>query len=204
MPQVRTSHRFAGLSDLDVSKRAGKVVDGLTDNVPLNNPPVKPEDLKVLKETFDQAILDAAGGGTLATSKKNAARAALINALNKDASYVDINCNEDLTIVLSSGFEPVSTNRAQTVLNPPQVAGVDYGQAGEFRVRLKGDQNRKAVQGRIKPLGGDFGPVVSFRNAKQILFAGLTGGTTYVMQFLGLGGSTGKSDWSDPVSKMAL
>ena len=38
-----------------------------------------------------------------------------IRPLNKDASYVDINCDEDLTILLSSGYQQVSTNRAQVV-----------------------------------------------------------------------------------------
>jgi hypothetical protein len=38
----------------------------------------------------------------------------------------------------------------------------------------------------------------------EVLFNGLTAGTTYVMQLCGIGGSTGKSDWSDPVSKIAL
>jgi hypothetical protein len=204
MPQIRTSRYFSRLPDLDVSKTAGKVITGLTNNQDLDDPPVTPAQLTTLKKAFDEAIVAAVKGGSLATAKKDAARAALLDALNKDASYVDINCDEDMTILLSSGYEPVSTNRAQRVLNPPEVAGVDYGQTGEFRVRLKGDANRKAVQGRIKPLGGEFGPVISFRNAKQILFAGLTAGTTYVMQFCGLGGSTGKSDWSDPVSKMAL
>ena len=37
-----------------------------------------------------------------------------------------------------------------------------------------------------------------------ILFDGLKAGTTYVMQLMGLGGSTGQSDWSDPVEKMAV
>jgi hypothetical protein len=204
MPLIRVSRYYVRLPDLDVSKFSGKVVNGLTSNEDLDNPPVTPVDLGKLKKAFDDAIVAADKGGTLATAKKDAARAALIDALNKDASYVDINCGEDIIILRSSGYEPVSTNRAQAVLNPPEIVGVDYGQAGEFRVRLTGDPNRKAIQGRIKPLGGEFGPVISFRSAKQILFAGLTAGTTYVMQFCGLGGSTGKSDWSEPVSKMAL
>jgi len=55
-----------------------------------------------------------------------------VAALNKDASYVDINCDEDLTILLSSGFQPVSTNRSQTVLDAPVVLGANYGQTGEI------------------------------------------------------------------------
>jgi hypothetical protein len=32
----------------------------------------------------------------------------------------------------------------------------------------------------------------------------LAAGTTYVMQLCGLGGSSGQSDWSEPVTKVAV
>jgi hypothetical protein len=47
-------------------------------------------------------------------------------------------------------------------------------------------------------------PTLSFQNSRAILFQGLSAGVTYVMQLCAIGGSTGKSDWSDPVSKMAM
>jgi hypothetical protein len=204
MPQTRTSRSYGRFPDLDVSAFSGGVIAGLTGNTDLADPPVKPTALATLKKTFDDAIIAAAEGGTLATAQKEAARAALVTALNKDASYVDINCDEDLTILLSSGFEAVSTNRAQTVLNAPQVLAAEHVQAGQIRLRVKGDPNRKAVLGRCKTMDGDWGPVLTFRNSRSILFQGLKAGTTYVMQLCGLGGSTGQSDWSEPVSKMAL
>lgn len=98
-----------------------------------------------------------------------------------------------------------NTQELQAVLNPPQIIAVDYGQAGELKLRVSGDGNRKAIQGRIKKAtDGDFGPTITFRNSKAIVFKALTAGTTYVMQLCGIGGSTGTSDWSESVSKMAL
>ena len=204
MPLIRTSRSFGRMSDLDISKFTGAVVSGLTGNKVLDDPPVSPADLSKLKKTFDDAIVAAVSGGTLATAQKDAARAALVAALSKNASYVDIHADEDLTILMSSGFEPVSTNRTPTVLGAPVVTGAEYGQTGEIKLRVKGDPNRRAIQGRIKAVGGEFGPVVTFRNSRQILFEGLAAGTTYVMQLCGLGGSTGQSDWSEPVSKIAV
>jgi hypothetical protein len=204
MPRIRTSRSYGKFPDLGVSAFSGGVIVGLTGNEHLAEPPVPPKELATLKKTFDDAIIAAAGGGALATAQKDAARAALVTALNKEASYVDINCDEDLTILLSSGFGAVSTNRTQTVLNPPEVIGVEYGQAGEVRLRVKGDPNRKAIQGRCKTMDGDWGPVLTFKNSRSILFDGLKAGTTYVMQLCGLGGSTGQSDWSEPENKMAL
>ena len=204
MSQIRTSRSYGRFPDLDVSSFTGGVIAGLTENQQLAQPPVDPTALAALKKTFDDAIIAASGGGILAMAHKDAARAALISALNKDASYVDINCDEDLTILLSSGFQAVSTNRTQAVLNAPEVISVDYGQAGEIKLRVKGDPNRKAVLGRLKTMDGDWGPVLTFRNSRSILFQGLKAGTTYVMQLCGLGGSTGQSDWSEPVSKVAV
>jgi len=204
MPSIRTSRNFGRMSDLDLSKFTGGVIKGLTGNAELDEPPVNPTDLSKLKKTLDDAIVAAAGGGSLATAQKDAARAALINALSKDASYVDINCDEDVTILMSAGYEAVSTNRTPEVLGAPVVTGAEYGQAGEIKLRIKGDPNRKAIQGRIKASGGEFGPVVTFQNSRQILFKGLAAGTTYVMQLCGLGGTTGQSDWSEPVTKIAV
>jgi hypothetical protein len=204
MPLTRTSRSYGQSPDLDVSAFTGGVIAGLTGNADLANPPVEPKALANLKKTFDDAIIAAAEGGSLATAQKNAARAALVTALNKNASYVDINCDEDMTILLSSGYEAVSTNRAQSVLNPPEVTRAEYGQAGEIKLRVKGDPNRKAVLGRCKTMDGDWGPVLTFKSSRSILFHGLKAGTTYAMQLCGLGGSTGQSDWSEPVSKMAL
>ena len=99
----------------------------------------------------------------------------------------------------------MSTNRAQSVLAAPEIIAVEYGQTGEIKVRVKGDPNRRAIQGRIKnAAGGEFGPLITFKSSKEIIFDSLTSGVTYVMQLIGLGGSTGLSDWSEPVSKIAL
>lgn len=72
-------------------------------------------------------------------------------------------------------------------------------------MRIKADANAKTFVGRIKQANGsEFGPSISFKNSRSILFKGLTAGVTYVMELCAIGGSTGQSDWSDPVTKMAL
>ena len=203
MPNIRTNRKFATLPDTDLSRFSGTVIDGLTSNTQYPTPPETPASLTSKKTAFDQAVIKAARGGSLATAQKNAARAALIHALTKDASYVDINCDEDLSLLLSSGYEPVSTNRAQRMLNPPQVIAVEAVQSGELRARIKADPNSKSFVGRIKATGSEFGPSISFKNSRSIIFKGLTAGLTYVFERMAIGGSTGQSDWSDPATKMA-
>jgi len=89
------------------------------------------------------------------------------------------------------------------VLPAPQIIAVENGQSGELRARVKADPNSKSFLGRIKEsTGSEFGPSISFKNSRSIIFKGLKAGVTYVMELCAVGGSTGQSDWSDPASGM--
>ncbi len=204
MANIRTNRKFAALSDTELSRFAGRVIAGLEGSLQFPSPPATVVELTTNKTVFDQAVIKADKGGSLATAQKKAARATLIDGLTKDASYVDIVCDEDLSILLSSGYEPVSTNRSQRVLNAPQIITVERAQSGQLRPRIKADANSKSFVGRIKEVGGsEFGPNISFKNSRTILFTGLRAGLTYVMELMAVGGSTGQSDWSEPATKMA-
>jgi hypothetical protein len=204
MGKIRTNRLYSKMSDTNLFKFGTKTVDMLTGNLQLTTPPVTPADLTIKLTSFQDAITKADGGGKMLTAEKDAERLDVTDSLDKNASYVDLACNNDLTILLSSGYQPVSTNRARAVLAAPEVVASNYGQAGEIQLRVKGNRNRRAIQGRVKALGGEFGPILTFPSAREILFKGLAAGTTYVMQLCGLGGSTGQSDWSAPVTKVAV
>jgi hypothetical protein len=204
MPLIRASRNFARLSNAALSEFLGAVAAGLADAL-FSGAPVLPAALLTLKTAFDSAIVDAAQGGTALTAARDVVRDQVIDALTKDASYVDITVNGDLAKLLLSGYESVSTNRAQSTLSAPQVTSADHGQTGEIKVRIVADANVKSYLGRIKKAtDGDFGPTLSFQSSRKIVFDGLTAGVTYVMQLCAIGGNTGKSDWCEPVSKMAL
>lgn len=203
MGQIRTKRGFEKLSDLDVSKLTGKTIAGFTDNPEVADPPVTVPVLTEQKDSYDDYIIKADKGGNLATARKNGQRAVVIDSLNKNASYVDIKCNDDMAILLSSGYESVSTNRAQSVLDAPVVIDVDNSMSGVLKPRVRVAPNTKSLLGRIKEANGsEFGPTVSFKNSRSILFTGLSKGVTYVYQLCGVGGSTGQSNWSDPSSGM--
>ena len=69
---------------------------------------------------------------------------------------------------------------------------------------MKADPNTKSFVGRIKPVGGEFGPTITFQNSKKILFAGLTAGVSYIIQLCAIGGSNGQSDWTETGPNMSL
>jgi len=203
MSSIRTNRKYNKLSDTELSRFVGKTIIGLTGSKDLPDPPAAPPELTLQKTAFDTAIANASKGGSLATAIKDAARAVMVSSLDRNASYVDINCQEDLTILLSSGYEAVSTNRSRQVLAAPVIVAVQNGQAGQLRLRVAGDPNRRAIQGRIKPVGSaEFGPVITFEGSRGIIFDALSASVSYVMQLIGIGGSTGQSDWSESVTKM--
>ena len=195
--RIRVSLGFVEFSDGNLSPFAGGVIDELTEHAgSFTALPVSVAGLTTLKSAFDQAMIDMVDAGPSATAAKNAARAALIDGLRKDALYVEIEANNDLALLLSSGYQAASTNRARSPLQQVEVTSVYPAQSGELKVQVKTQRNVKAYEGRIKAAGSEFGPSISFASSRAILFKGLTAGVNYTLQLCAIGGTTGRSDWS--------
>ena len=124
--------------------------------------------------------------------------------LRQLTSYVHINCGNDLALLLSSGFQAMSMNRAQTALDQPQGLIIKNGVSGQLVARVKPVRNTRSYEGRIKgPTGDWISPHIFTGDSRRIAFTGLTPGVIYTVQVRALGGATGQSDWSDPSSHMA-
>jgi hypothetical protein len=203
MPTYRVSLGFAQMPDTALDDFAGAVITGLTGNAAFPAPLVTVAELTTLKTAFEQALANAAQGGTAATAAKNSARDALVAALRKDANYVEMISDQNLSTLLTSGYESTSTNRQQTILEKVQITGIENPQSGQLKARINPVPNARGFDGRIKTGAGDWGPIQSFANSKSIVFKDLTPGTVYTIEIRGVGGSTGTGDWSDPVSHMA-
>ena len=124
--------------------------------------------------------------------------------MRQTASYVQMQCNDDLPLLLSSGFQAQSTNRASVPLDQPENLALKNGASGELVVRVTAARNVNMYEGRIKLDDGDWLPSVFTGDSQHIIFDGLTRGKDYTAQVRALGGSTGQSDWSDPSSHMAM
>jgi hypothetical protein len=204
MPQYRVSLAFAQLPAEKLDDFSGGVIKGLTGNPAYPNPKVPVAELTPLKQALEDALAAQNQGGSSATAAKDNARDALIVALRKDANYVENECNNDLAILLSSGYQAASTNRTQSALEKVQIIGVDHDTSGQLKIRINPIANAKGFDGRIKSGNGDWGPLQSFPNSKSLVFKDLTPGTSYTLQLRAVGGSEGLGDWSDPVSHMAI
>ena len=203
MLNYRVSLSFTGLSDADLDEFAGNIVVSLTSNTAFPTPLVSLAALGAAQSAFHDAVLAAAQGGTQLTAIKNEKRTALEDLLRQEASYVQAIASHNLSMLLSSGFEANSTNRAQSALDAPIILGLDNGQTTQLILRMQPVANARSYEVQTKN-GGGWVPAGVFAQTRGIVLPGLTPGQNYSVQARAVGGSTGYSDWSDPVSHMVM
>ena len=179
---------------------AGHTVSCMTGNTAFPAPTVKMADVTALQTAFHTAIDDASDGGKQLNALKAQTREALVEALDKNAMYVQGIAAYDLPTLKSSGYFETSSNHAQTPLNAPTIAAVLNEQSTQLTVRLTPITNAYAYEVQIRNGTADWKSAGVFMQARRIVLPGLTSGSVYTMQARAFGGSTGSSPWSDPVS----
>jgi hypothetical protein len=208
--KLRVKMGFGALTDAGAATVAGNVATGLPITFDLKTlvPPVDPADLNKAKDDLLAAIEAAAQGGPTQTADKNKKRKVVNGMLDKLAHFVQIHCNNDLKTLLSSGFTAVARG-AKSQLAVPHVNRVKNGIAGQLIVQSHSVRNAASYEVRKATVPPDGQPatwviVGSFTKARAMVISGLTAGTTYAFCVRAVGGSTGYSDWSDPVAHMCM
>jgi hypothetical protein len=84
---------------------------------------------------------------------------------------------------------------------------VDFGNSTELVMKVSPILHARCYEVRSAVVGPGNAPVVwqaagLFTSSRSMIIAGLVPGTTHVFQVRAIGGSTGYSDWSNPVSLM--
>lgn len=123
---------------------------------------------------------------------------------SKIASYVQGIANHSPDVLLTSGFYANSTNRAESPLTPPLIADLENLATTKLLVRLKPVTNARSYNMQTNTNGnGTWTDAGIYTQARRIVLGNLAPGTTYNIRARAIGGSTGSSDWSAPVSLMA-
>jgi len=203
MPTLRVLLGFADLPDTDLSGFGRTVGTKLQNNASYPTPVVAPADVLAKVDEFDAAIAVAAQGGTQLTAAKNARRSELIEMLRELAAYVQSVAKNDLTVILSSGFTVNKTDRTRRPLSKPVIVNIDNFASTQLMVSMPPLDNARSYEFRTRVGDGDWKTVAITTKARNVILGGFTPGATYDLQGRGVGGSTGYSEWSDPVSHMA-
>jgi hypothetical protein len=204
---IRVSYKFAKEPDTELNDTAGTVLTEMTGNATFPTPPTTATlaMLDAANLDFTEKINKAQMGGPMATTAKNLSRQTLLGIMKKLGGYVQITAN-NMEELLSSGFEARSENHARQPLEQPTGVKVKNGTTGQLIVGIaKPVKNTNLYEGRASSDGGTtWLPSVFTGDSRHIIFEGLTPGDMYTFQVRALGGSTGQSDWSDPVSHRSM
>jgi hypothetical protein len=201
---IRISLSFANFPDDQFNSFAILVIVCLKTNPLFPALPVALAVLTTLQTAFQQAMNAAAQGGTLETAAKKEARLPLVVALRQIAGYIQsLVPTLTLSQVLSSGYDVMSNNNAQSPLTQPLLTGLDNSISMQLGVSLQPVTNARAYQvqyciGTAPWLEGGI-----FPSTKGIIIYDLMPGTTYSVRVRAVGGSTQYSDWSVPMPIMA-
>ncbi|WP_411825254.1 hypothetical protein [Luteolibacter sp. AS25] len=206
----RVSLTFARKGDSGILNTAYGVSTNLyaeTEDFPA--PPVE-------KTVFDAAIaaLEASKaamvqGGTAATAERNIRKQELYNLLKKLASYVTEESGNNLSILLSSGFEAVSNNRVSEQLPAPATVTVKNGIARQTLTTGKSVRNSRGYEGQYALVdettgaSGEWIEIPFTSSSRNIPVSNLESGKLYIYRLRAMGGLTGHSDWSESVSHRA-
>src|SRR5438876_3767553 len=114
MPVARVRLGFRNATDEQIVAMAEAVLGGMTDNASFPRPPVELGALRAALDEFKDAITAQRQGGTIATVVKYQKRRDVMQLVRKMAHYVEENCDDDLAVLLSSGFPAKSMSRARS------------------------------------------------------------------------------------------
>ena len=208
---LRASLGFAGMPGGDVLSRALAVLTGLTGNARFPNPPIDLATFKSALESLHAAIAEALDGGRKAIAARNKERTVVIKMLRQLATYVEANCDEDVAVFTSSGFEIASRTRtaAAQPLTQPAIRKIAPGiNSGQLVVRITALRKARSYEMKYGALVNGAMPaqwttVILTSVRGGVTVDNLTPGVTYAFQVRALG-IQGYTDWSDIATRMSV
>ena len=182
------------------------ITTAMTGNPSYPTPLPSLADVTTAKDGFVTALANAADGGTLLTAIKNEKRAELVALVRNLASYAQVACNGDMTVLLSSGFPIQKPQREPVgVLPAPARLTMTLGpRSGELRTAAERIPGAAIYNWQLTTAANPTVVLQSVQTtAASVTFDGLTPGVVY-RAVANVVGAAGPSNWSEPVTQMAL
>jgi hypothetical protein len=185
------------------------IINGMAGNPAFPSPPVELKTVQAAVDDLTAAMAAQPYGGPSATAEKKNRQQALIALLRRLRRYVEDNCCNDLSVLLSSGFQAASPTRVRMPLANPSILNAGFGNSTELVLRVTPIAHARCYDVRSAEIGagntpGPWQAAGLFTNSRSMTINGLTPGKTYMFQVRAVGGSTRYSDWSNPVSRMCM
>ena len=203
---VKISLAFARLPAGDLILFANHVHDSMTGNSSFPSPTPALTVLASKVAAFEDAATAAQGGGTALTAAKNEAQEALVSVLRSLAYYVQEECDNNLSMLLSSGYEAVKPRTPAGVLPAPQSVTLTKGTlGGSLNLRGAALTNAGGYEGQMTMnlSGPTVWETIGLFTAPRMTLEDLTPGAVYWARLRGIG-SEGPGAWSEPVSARVL
>ena len=197
---VKTSITFLlAASDEQLIATTQGVIAGLTGNTHFPSPVPPLPVLSGALDAFSVAVGEAANGGKELTAAKNAKRAALASLLRQLGSYITIQCDGDMEMLLSSQFPIQKPGRSPIGALPvPQAPALKQGANSGSVDAATGPVYGAGVYNWRVALAS--APTTYIKTAQttaaRTSFEGLTAGEIYNVE-LNAVGAAGITDWSD-------
>ena len=212
MAKVKISLAYHNLPAPMVVPFIGTVITGMKGNADLPNPPVPlepavppnpdaPVDLTTRKLQLEAAIEAAAVGGPADTAARDDALEFALDGLDLEAFYVQSVYRYNVTGVLTTGFLPASTNRAQVALDAPVINAIDTDVSAQLTLHVTPIDNAYGYEVQTRIGTGAWATVLYSSQARSIVLPGQTSGTAVNVRLRALGGLTGYSAWSLDVTR---
>jgi hypothetical protein len=193
-------------SDSELIVDVGNVNTKMTGNQHYLNPSPTLLAIETANSEFSTAVENAFGGGSELTAIKKAKRAVLVTLMRKLASYVQANCNNDMAVLLSSGFPPQKPTRTPVgELPAPDNLAVSLGTySGQLDANVSPVPGAAIYNWRISTATQP-GTIVQTdqTTAANTTFDKLTPGVIYIVE-ANVVGSAGPSDWSISAPQMVV
>ena len=206
MALAKISLSFARATDGNLVIFTDSVISKMTNNAEYPTPTPTLASVQTSLTAFQDALAEAKDGGPSKTAAKNAAREVLMTKLRNLTLYVQMECGDDLAVLLTSGFEATKTPTPAGILPAPQQVTLTQGPlSGTLDLRGRPVSNAGAYEAQKTTRIDNPGSweSVDQMTAARMQIEGLTPGKTYWARIRAIG-SAGPGAWSEPVSAIAL
>lgn len=208
-PKVKVSLSYGRFPDNSLITFARNVHDLIYAQSVFSGAPVTAADLQTGITGFNDAKVAQPNGGKQATAEKNQRRAELLELLDKLALFVQIQSNNDLPTLLSSGFEAQKRAHTPSTVTKPMILRITQTHPGEALVTTKAERSAYVYEVQAAEVDengalGPYGPVVSRTSSRNIPVAGLTPGKMYVFRVRVISTRGEASAWSDSLSQRVI